>query len=176
METLIQNNLNFSLIVYSFLIYIWLMVNEKKCMYESLIAATRTSRERSADPERKDFCSEDTNLHHYKGRAHVQDWGAWGQEGADEEQLPWREVQEHLSSNFRYTTCLVYDVFTCVCNFRKVAWEIVFPNHASHGSRYPQVPTIPRKWDPRLKWKQWLKWFNHFGNLTILENFSFCNS
>lgn len=52
------------------------------------------------------------------------------------------------------------EVYTCVYdhNFRKVAWEVVFPNHASHGSRYPQVPTIPCKWDPRLKWIQWLKW------------------
>ena len=70
-------------------------------MNDSLIPAARTSRERSADPERKDFCSEDTNLHHYKGRAHVQDWGAGGQKGAYEEQLAWREVQEHLSSNIR---------------------------------------------------------------------------
>ena len=43
-------------------------------------------------------------------------------------------------------------------HFRKVPWEVVFPNHASHGSRYPQVPTIPGKWDPGLKWIQWLKW------------------
>ena len=56
-------------------------------MNDSLIPAARTSRERSSDPERKDFCSEDTNLHHYKGRAHVQDRGAGGQEGTYEEQL-----------------------------------------------------------------------------------------
>ena len=55
--------------------------------------------------------------------------------------------------------CPVYnDVFTCVHKFRKVPWKVVFPNHASHGSRYPQVPTIPGKWDPGLKWIQWLKW------------------
>ena len=52
---------------------------------DSLILAERASRERSADPERKDFCSEDTNLHHYKGRPHVQDRGAGGQEGAEEQ-------------------------------------------------------------------------------------------
>ena len=51
-------------------------------------------------------------------------------------------------------------VYTSVCvyKFRKVAWEVVFPNHETHGSRYPQVPTIPGKWDPGLKWIQWLKW------------------
>ena len=102
MSTLIQNSFNFELIVFFFNLH--LFNSSWKELFESLITATRASRERSADPERKDFCSEDTNLHHYKGRAHVQDRGAGGQEGADEEQLAWREVQEHLSSNLRYYT------------------------------------------------------------------------
>ena len=111
--------------------------------------AEGTSWEGGPDTQRKDFCSENSNLDNNKRCSDVKDWGPRRQKKYRKGELARWQIQKYLSSNIRFAEIAKYN-FKFLFLIRKIPGKVVFPYHEAHSSRDPQISTISSKWNPRL--------------------------